>query len=228
MSVAPDVLLRGAWYALEQCGHLLQNAVALHGGRAYASAVALALLGREELGRYRILLDLWRQVVGGKVVSVEDVRAACDDHVTKQREGQLSNVYRVEGSGGLAELLRARIKTRPGTPQFKQIDDQVKQLDQTKVKRTPADRHSTRMRAMYVDINDGGTDWNRPAAMPEGEATNCLVDAANDYSIQANKLNKIEMLRALDAPLAAALAAWDDKPPLPAPTWPDQVGTEVI
>jgi hypothetical protein len=154
------------------------------------------------------------------VVSAEEVRAACDDHVTKQREAQLSIVYRVEGSGGLADLLRARIRACPDTPDYKAIDEQLEQLNQIKVKRTPADRHSMRMRAMYVDINDGGTDWNRPAAMPESEATNCLVDAVNDYSVQTDKLNQLEMLRTLDAPLASALEAWVDKPPLPAPTWP--------
>ena len=221
MSVAADVLLRGAWYALEQCGHLLRSAVALYNERAYASAVALALLAREELGRYRILVDLWRQAVGGKAVSVEEVRAKCDDHVTRQREAQLSIVYRAEGSGRLADLLRARIKACPSTPEYKNIDEQLKQLDRIKVRRMPADRHSTRMKAMYVDINDGGTDWNRPAAMPEEEAANCLVDAVNDYSVQIDKL-QIEMLRALDAPLASALDAWGCKPPLPAPTLPDQ------
>lgn len=193
MSVTPDVLLRGAWYALEQCGHLLQNSVALHGRQAYASSVALALLAREELGRYRILLDLWRQVAGGKVASVADVRAACDDHVTKQHEAQLSLVYRADGSSELAKLLRARIKTLPGTTEYKQIDDKLNQLDQIKAKRTPTDRHSTRMKAMYVDINDSGTDWNRPAAMPEGEAMNCLADAVNDYSVQVDKLSQIEI-----------------------------------
>jgi len=87
-------------------------------------------------------------------------------------------------------------------------------------KRTPFDRHSTRMKAMYVDINDGGTDWNRPAAFPEGEATNCLLDAVNDYAVQADKLNQIEMLKERDASLAAALDYWLDKPPLPTPEWP--------
>jgi hypothetical protein len=120
----------------------------------------------------------------------------------------------------LADLLRARIRACPDTPDYKAIDEQLEQLNQIKVKRTPADRHSMRMRAMYVDINDGGTDWNRPAAMPESEATNCLVDAVNDYSVQTDKLNQLEMLRTLDAPLASALEAWVDKPPLPAPTWP--------
>jgi len=183
--------------------------------------VALALLGREELGRYRILLDLWRQVAGGKQVSVDEVRSACDNHVIKQREAQLSFVYRAE-EGGLAQLLRTRLAARPGTLEWANADEQLKQLGEKKLKRTPSDRHSTRMRAMYVDINDGGTDWNRPAAIPEGEAATCLADAVGDYAVQVDKLNQIEMLKKDDATLAAALDAWLDKPPLPAPKWPGQ------
>jgi AbiV family abortive infection protein len=221
VSVPGNVLLTGAWYSIEQCGQLLHDAVTLYASQAYASAAALALLGREELGRYRILLDLWRQAASGKQVSVDEVRSACDNHVSKQREAQLSLVYRAE-EGGLAQLLRTRHAARPGTPEWTYADEQLKQLDEKKLKRTPSDRHSTRMRAMYVDINDGGTDWNRPAAISEGEAATCLADAVNDYAVQVDKLNQIEMLKKDDAILAAALDDWLDKPPLPAPKWPSQ------
>jgi len=49
--VAAPVLLRGAWYSLEQCGHLLSDAVTLYRGKSYSSSVALAMIGREELGK---------------------------------------------------------------------------------------------------------------------------------------------------------------------------------
>ena len=219
MKVSEDVLLKGAWYSIEQSGWLFGDAVTLYSNRRYAGAVALTLLAREELGRYRILLELWRKAVNGKPVSVVDVRAAADDHVIKQRAAQLSVVYRAE-SGGVSELLRVRLNACPGTLEWEKADEQLKRLDEKRLRRTPSDRHSTRMRAMYVDVNDGGTDWNRPAAFPEGEATNCVVDGVNDYAVQVDKLNQIEMLKEEDAPLAAALDAWVDKPPLPAPKWP--------
>jgi AbiV family abortive infection protein len=210
---------------MEQCGHLLQHSVILHNNKVYASAVMLALLAREEFGRYHILLDLWRQVKSGKSVSVEDVRKACDDHVVKQREAQLSLVYRAEGPGVLLELLRTRGKFAPGTSEYEKADEQLKELDKIKSKHTPGSRHSTRMKATYVDINDSGFDWNRPVALPEGEATNCLVDAINDYSVKVDGLGKPEILKHHDASLADALEAWNDKPPLPSAKWPDQLGS---
>jgi AbiV family abortive infection protein len=65
-SVTPKYRLEGAVYALEQCGMLLRDANSLYRSASYATAVALAAFAREELGRWRILLDLHREVVGGR------------------------------------------------------------------------------------------------------------------------------------------------------------------
>ncbi len=221
MGVRADVLLRGAWYALEQSGLLQLHSVTLHSSKAYGSSVALVMLAREELGRCNILLDLWRRASSDTDVSVEDVQSACDDHVKKQREGQLSLMYRAEGETRFANLLRARAKARPGTAEFTELDEQLQTIDDLKAKRTPADRHSTRMKAMYVDINEAGTDWNRPSAMSESEATNCLIDALNDYSVKADRLRQLDMLKVIDAALATAIGGWPERPSLPSPTWPE-------
>ena len=58
MRVAAEVFERGTCYSLEHCDHLLGDAATLYGARAYPSAEALALLAREELGGYRIPLNL--------------------------------------------------------------------------------------------------------------------------------------------------------------------------
>ena len=58
------------------------------------------LYAREELGRYSILCEFWKQAVeGGSAPSVETVRAACDDHLEKQRLAQRSLTYRTDGTG---------------------------------------------------------------------------------------------------------------------------------
>ena len=218
MGVQPDVLLRGAWYALEQSGLLLTNAIGLYSTKGYASAVLLALLAREELGRCRILLDLWRKASLGIDVSVGEVQQACDDHVEKQRQGQLSTTYHLQGSSGLAKLLQERSKAEPGTSQRANLDKQVKEVDERKTRRTPEDRHSTRMKAMYVDLNETGTDWNRPQSLSQREADNCLTDAINDYSIKRSHLTELEILRTSDRELEAAIGAWSDRPLLPQPS----------
>ena len=80
-TVTKDILLKGAWYAIEQCGLLLQHAVILHNAKAYSTAVAVALFAREELGRYKILLDFWERADRkGKNPTVDEIKKACDTH----------------------------------------------------------------------------------------------------------------------------------------------------
>lgn len=67
MSVTSQFILQGAAYALEQCG-LLRDANILYRNGSYASAVVLTAFAREELGRYRILLDLWRRASAGEAI----------------------------------------------------------------------------------------------------------------------------------------------------------------
>jgi AbiV family abortive infection protein len=215
MGVRADVLLRGAWYAVEQSGLLLENAINLYSTKAYASAVLLALLAHEELGKCNILLDLWRNASGGADVSVEEVQRACDDHVEKQRQGQLSITYRSKNGGGFANLLQERSKAQAGTPEYAELDKQARKIDDLKAKRTPGERHSNRMRAMYVDLNDMGTDWSRPHLLPQEEATSCLTDAINDYSVKQDGLTQLDILRTSDPELATAISGWNDRPALP-------------
>jgi AbiV family abortive infection protein len=222
MAVSASVLLQGGWYAIEQCGRLLQDAVTLHRARAYPSAVALALIAREELGRYIILRDFWRKVAeDGSLPTVEAVLAACDDHVEKQRQGQLSLTFRADSpGGGLARIVSAYIHNPPGSPEWKEAKAQLDTLLAKLQRRAPTDRHSTRMRALYVDLNESGTGWSRPCELTEGEAMNCLLDAVNDYALQVNNHLQPEILKSVDPALAAALDAWPERPPLPPAVWP--------
>jgi AbiV family abortive infection protein len=62
-----------------------QVAVCLYENQSYASAAVLAVYAWEELGRSRILLKLRLDVLDGTSVDVEQIGAACEDHVTKLR-----------------------------------------------------------------------------------------------------------------------------------------------
>jgi AbiV family abortive infection protein len=105
--VSARVLLEGAWYSLEQCSILLRDAVTLHKNASPVTAVGLAMLAREEMGKARILLDFWRDVVNkGRTVSVAEIRRKLDHHEEKQRKAQISHTLRAGGMEA-AKLLRA-------------------------------------------------------------------------------------------------------------------------
>src|SRR6267142_3487202 len=113
-SVSPQYLLEGAVYALEQCGLLLRDANLLYRNGSYASAVALAAFAREELGRWKILLDLRSKALRREHPTIKDIQSHCDNHVRKQEAGMASITMRAHGDTGLGKLLQTRFNATPG------------------------------------------------------------------------------------------------------------------
>src|SRR5216110_778601 len=116
--VSEIVLLQGSWYSLEQAGRLLRASVVVFNAKDPATALALAMFGREELGRSRILQDIAAEVATGRSFSPKDVANRCDDHVRKQRAALLSTTLRVNPPSALAEALRTTVRSSPRSDQW--------------------------------------------------------------------------------------------------------------
>jgi AbiV family abortive infection protein len=142
------------------------------------------MLAREEMGKARILLDFWRDMLNqGRTVSVDDLRRMLDDHEGKQREAAIGQTLRAEGGTQAAQLLHSyHHASDPAERQAKL--QKLEELMRRQQKRTPADRHKARMRALYVDLNESGSGWSRPIEMTDDAARAHLEDAANDYAMQ--------------------------------------------
>jgi AbiV family abortive infection protein len=192
--VTDRFLLEGAVYALEQCGRLLHAANLLYKGGDWATAKALALSAWEELGRSTILLDLRREILGGKFYSAQQVNEACEDHVRKQKAGMKSITMRAEGGSGLDKLLRAKMNAKPGTKEWKETNEQITKLDRQHQRRAPEERHKQRLAALYIDAISEN-EWNRPTTkLSAEEARKTLTDVANDYSIQYERYTNLDIL----------------------------------
>jgi AbiV family abortive infection protein len=219
VSVTPQYLLEGAAYALEQCGLLLRDANVLYRNGSYASAVAVALFAQEELGRYRILNDLRKQVLTGGSLTIEDIQDRCDDHVRKQQAGMLSIVTRADNDTQLGKLMRTSMSARPGSEEWKVAREQLEKLSRQKAKRIPNERHEQRMSALYVDPVPGG--WKRPTEeITQAFAFDYLQDAANDYSLQYDRYTNLEISKPDDPDFYTSLEEWADRPRLPRPERP--------
>ncbi len=198
--VDEQVLLEGSWLALEQAGALLQDAVRLHDGGSYATAVALAMFAREELGRSRILRACSAEVDAGKILSSEDIHSRCEDHVKKQTASALSVVLTVadrNDNSGLARALRAYGQAAPGSPEWLAAKKIVDQATAAKNARQASDRHGVRCGALYVDLLDGGTDWHRPLDITAEESYRQVNDARNDYEGERDRLVNVGLHAAL-------------------------------
>jgi AbiV family abortive infection protein len=134
-SVSPEYLLEGAAYALEQCGLLLRDANLLYRSGSYASAVALAAFAQEELGRWRILLDLRRKVLRGDRLTIKDIQTRCDNHVRKQKAGMLSTVLSADRDTGLDKLIRKGMTS--SSEEWRAAKEQLEELSRQKAKRVP-------------------------------------------------------------------------------------------
>jgi AbiV family abortive infection protein len=215
-SVTAQSLLRGAVYSLEHCGQLLGDAKALYENGSYATAVAVGVFAREDQGRWELLLKLRKRALAGESLTVEAVRTACDDHVSKLEAGMTSLIMRADVNSGLGKLLQTRSKAPPGTKERQEADKRIAKIDQVKSKRTPHDRHRQRMKALYIDILSE-EDWNRPAQeISQTDAYEFLGHAINDYGLQrSQRYMELEILKTIDAELHDALVQWSDRPELP-------------
>jgi AbiV family abortive infection protein len=97
---------------------LLRDAVLLYKNKSYSNAVVLAAFAREELGRSQILLGLWRQRIGGALVTIGDIENTCDNHVEKQKAGTLSMTMRADRNTGLGKTLTDRTTPPPAEPKI--------------------------------------------------------------------------------------------------------------
>jgi AbiV family abortive infection protein len=215
-SVTPEYLLRGAAYALEQCGLLLRDANLLYRNGSYASAVALALFAPEELGGYRILLGLRTQVLAGERFTVKEIQDHCRNHVTKQEAGMLSFVVRVTDTA-LGGLLGTYLNAKHGSEEWKSAREQLEQARQS----IPVERYKQRMSALYVDAV-AANRWNRPTGeISQLSAHAHLQDAANDYSGQYDRYTNPETYKPDNLELYTALEEWIGRPALPFPERPE-------
>jgi AbiV family abortive infection protein len=128
-TVAPDVLLLGALYALEQCGILLSDAAELVELRRYPTAAGIALRAREELGRHKMLLKFWGDSIKGESVARDTLETALQNHENKQRHGSLSLSYMLEPGNQLSRLHRARLNALPGSDEWRAADNQIRLID---------------------------------------------------------------------------------------------------
>lgn len=228
MGVKPVVLLQGAWYAMEQAGFLLRAAVTLFDAEQYAPAAGLALLAHEELGKHRILVDRWWKAQMKRAdFTVASIKGAYEDHVEKQRRGQLSVTYRF-GPGVVSDLVR-KVIGGPRTPEYAAARGKLDEVIKHKAKRTPDQRHRSRMNALYVALENSGDSWSRPADIGRDKALDIVQEACGDYSVEYSNMGiwlssqqenptlpEDEALRAW----IQAVKVWAQRPELPVPVWP--------
>lgn len=217
--VTSEALRQGAWYALEQAGRLLRAAAVVSDDGDPITGASLAMFGREELGRSRILRDRADRVEKGGSLEPDEVRKACEDHEKKQVKGAFSTTLRAEPPSGVDRALREMLGAEPRSQEWKTAKQTADLATKAKRKGDPARRHRIRTASLYVDLNDAGSGWRRPCARDTSQARNEITDAVSDYANQRARLSD-EVLDSDHPEMARARGSMPSPITLPEPRWP--------
>jgi AbiV family abortive infection protein len=233
-TVTDVMLAHGVWYAIEQCGLLLCDALKLYEQVQFPTAISLALLANEEFGKSRNLLDLWDDMEKGNSVTaaqVEDaVRAKQQVHQVKQAAalvGISAGVARNTEIGSLlydlAQKLIAIRKTLIANNQPAE-DLRPQLLADPDAKKLARAMKKAREQVLYVDFDPVRGTWLRPRDAFGTEVKELawlvITQVRNIYVNFPENL-----LRGKHSPkLAAELSSWTARPALlsveePSPWW---------
>jgi AbiV family abortive infection protein len=217
--VSESLLLEGSWYALEQAGRLFRAAVRVFDDGDPATGLVMAMFGREELGRSRILRSLADEVAAGTCLEAADVTRRCGDHVGKQRAGALGTTLRIAPQSELAAALQASARSAPGSRERLAARDVIRLASAAKAKRDPQDRHDVREVALYVDLDSTGARWLRPCTVTAVDARAHIEEAIGDYNIECDALRD-EVIGDDFPKMAKTRATMNPVPVLLEATWP--------
>jgi AbiV family abortive infection protein len=209
-----ELLLTGAAFALENCGDLLREAVAMNHRGSYGFAVATAMFAREELGKFRMLRERFETVAAGGTVDLNDLASRNGPlfgHIDKQEEAVLSVVTHLKRDSPEWKAWSALNDCDPGTPEWQKAQNEWETFTKAREKALPKERHNRRMAAMYVGLNARRTGWTRPQDVTQQEAEQEVCHAVGDYNNTVRLLNNNP---SPDLAFSAAFHAWEDRPSL--------------
>jgi len=192
-NVDEQTLLEGSWWALEQAGRLLGSATMLFEGGDFSTALAVAMFGREELGRSRLLRDCAQEVRQGKSLQPHEITKRCNEHVRKQQASAFHIALNLQLNSQVRKALSDLSAYDPSSEQRKGAGALIDSAVEAKGKRLATDRDQDRCSSLYVDLNPQGTDWRRPAMIDEDKARHEINSAISDYTYEVNRLTNEEL-----------------------------------
>jgi len=75
--VSQHTLLQGSYFALHTAGCQARSASTLFDAGEHPTAVGIAMMAREELGKHLLLKGLWKQGAAGRIVTLTEVQKVC-------------------------------------------------------------------------------------------------------------------------------------------------------
>jgi AbiV family abortive infection protein len=176
--LATDIT-EGAFYAMEQAGILINNAVALYNRNSWSSGLVLGVFAWEELGKAEMLLQrgIDADLAGPK--TREQVLAGANRHETKLKAGRgpITVIAPVISWGDIPE---------PNTQERIELEKRLDEAQKRALENAPSEGRAARMKALYVDLLPNGT-WSRPKDIKPSEAYELISAVSIEYEVRSTK-----------------------------------------
>jgi len=174
-----EEIIKGAFYAMEQAGLLINDAALLYAQQKWPSSLVLAVFALEELGKAEVLLQRGIDAASTADKTRAQVFAGNTAHTTKLRGGRGPDTITtaISFAGEIPE---------PDTAEAAALNHQLQQAEQIATGNAPANAHGARMRSLYVDLPESEI-WTRPKETSPSEAYLMVSAASIEYSVPREK-----------------------------------------
>jgi len=175
-----DSLSLGACYALAHAAQLLEDAAALYASKRASSSFHLAVMAREELGRFNLLSEQHHALPENHTVDAKEVVESLSSHTKKLRAGQ--SVVAVPMSRKAMTEWTAAIERNDEVTVHRISEENHERIDALRQAQANA-LHQRRLKAQYVDLNPHDGQWSRPSDITTNDASTLIrtvmVEIAN-------------------------------------------------
>ena len=173
MSVRIDqeCLALGACYALTHSVNALEDAAALYSQKRASSSFHLAVMAREELGRFNLLSERHQGLPADEWIDANELTELLQHHKTKLLAGQ--SVVPVPMTSEKLNAWKAAISSSEVGARS-ELSQQIRERA-TKLKpHQAAALHRQRLKAQYVNLDLQTGQWSRPSEVSMADASTLI------------------------------------------------------
>jgi AbiV family abortive infection protein len=191
-------LALGACYALTHSVNLLEDAAVLYSQKRASSSFHLAVMAREELGRFNLLSKWYHDLSASESIDANKLTDYLQPHKIKLLAGQ--SVVPVPMTPAQLAEWKAAISQNDDTA-ISVISQQIHARAKKVKPHQAAALHQQRLKAQYVDLDVQTGQWSRPSEMAMAEASTLIRTVMSEI---ANVLIATQGAQWLHAAFASA------------------------
>lgn len=166
-----ECLELGACFALAHSAQLLEDAAALYSAKRGSSSFHLAVMAREELGRFHLLSARRHSLADDQAVDAKEIVESLKSHTKKL---QASNfIFAVPFAPGEEIAWKSAIEQNDAVT-AERISNEMHERARKRRSAEVDSLHKRRLKAQYVDIDAHTGQWSRPSEVTMAEASTLI------------------------------------------------------